>query len=85
MVCPINREKEMNNIDIITQIVCKTLNVPQEKVLLESRFIEDLGGDSLDTVEMILEFEDRLKIEIDEDVAENLNSVQKVVDYLDSL
>ena len=75
----------MNNIDVVAQIVCKTLNVSREKVLLESRFVDDLGGDSLDTVEMILELEDRLGIEIPEEVAENLDSVQKVVDYLDSI
>ena len=75
----------MNNFELVTQIVSKTLGISIENIKVESKFVEDLGGDSLDTVEMILELEDRLNIEVPEEVAENLDSVQKVVDYLDSL
>lgn len=75
----------MNNFELVTQIASKTLGVSIDDIKFESRFVDDLGGDSLDTVEMILELEDRLNIEIPEEVAENLDSVQKVVDYLDSL
>jgi acyl carrier protein len=75
----------MNNFELVTQIVSKTLGISIENIKVESKFVEDLGGDSLDTVEMILELEDRLNIEVPEEVAENLDSVKKVVDYLDSL
>jgi acyl carrier protein len=75
----------MNNFELVTQIVSKTLGISIENIKVESKFVEDLGGDSLDTVELILELEDRLGIDIPEEVAENLDSVKKVVDYLDSL
>jgi acyl carrier protein len=50
---------------------------------MESKFIDDLGGDSLDTVEMVLAVEDEFEIEITEDQAENMRCLRDVKNYLD--
>jgi acyl carrier protein len=69
----------------IKKIVSKQLGVPIENISNTSSFIEDLGGDSLDTVEMVLELEDRLNIEIPEEVAEEMIDIQAVLNYIKSI
>ena len=66
----------------ITDIIVDKLGVDKEKVTNESRFIEDLGADSLDTVELIMQFEEDFDIEIPDDDAEKILSVQQAVDYI---
>lgn len=66
----------------VRDIVLRHLRVSAADLKLESSFINDLGGDSLDTVEMLLAVEDEFNLEIDEDVAEGLDTVQKVIDYI---
>lgn len=69
----------------IKKIISEQLDVPVEKIENHHSFIQDLGGDSLDTVEMVLTLEDEYNIVIDEDTAETLDTVQKVIDHIESL
>ena len=66
----------------VTDIIVDKLGIDKEKVTNESRFIEDLGEDSLDTVELIMQFEEDFDIEIPDDDAEKILSVQQAVDYI---
>ena len=68
--------------DKIKEIVIDKLGVEEAKVTVDSKFIDDLGADSLDTVELIMQFEEEFGIEIPDDDAENLLSVKQAVDYI---
>ena len=68
--------------DKIKEIVIDKLGVEEAKVTKDSKFIDDLGADSLDTVELIMQFEEEFGIEIPDDDAENLLSVKQAVDYI---
>ena len=70
--------------DKIKEIVIDKLGVEETKVLSNAKFIEDLGADSLDTVELIMQFEDDFNIEIPDKDAENILSVGQAVDYISS-
>lgn len=70
----------MTDIELkIKKIVSNQLGVPLENINNEHKFIDDLGGDSLDTVEMVLTLEDEFGFEVEEEVAERLFSVGDVV------
>ena len=69
----------------IKGIVIDKLGVDEEKVTLDAKFIEDLGADSLDTVELIMQFEDDFNIEIPDDDAEKILSVGQANDYINKL
>jgi acyl carrier protein len=56
----------------------------QEEVAKTALFIDDLGADSLDTVELIMAFEDEFEIEIPDEEAENITTVQQAIDYIES-
>ena len=60
------------------------LGVEKSKITMEASFIDDLGADSLDTVELIMKMEEDFDIEIPDEDAENLRTVGDVVKYLDS-
>ena len=66
------------------EIVVDKLGVEQNKVTENAKFIDDLGADSLDTVELIMEFEDEFSIEIPDEDAETILSVKEAVDYIDN-
>ena len=68
--------------DKIKEIVIDKLGVEETKVTVDAKFIDDLGADSLDTVELIMQFEEEFGIEIPDDDAENLLSVKQAVDYI---
>ena len=68
--------------DKIKEIIIDKLGVEGSKVTMEAKFIDDLGADSLDTVELIMQFEEEFGIEIPDDDAENLVSVKQAVDYI---
>ena len=69
----------------IKEIVSRHLSVNVDHIKNDSHFINDLGGDSLDTVEMVLIVEEEFGILIEDDVAEELDTPQKVVDYIISV
>jgi acyl carrier protein len=73
----------MSNFDEVKNIICEQLGVEESAVTPEARFIDDLGADSLDTVELIMAFEDKFDIEIPDEEAEKLTNVQSAVDYLE--
>lgn len=71
--------------DKVKAIICDQLMVDPEEVNDESSFVEDLGADSLDTVELIMEFEDEFGIEISDEQAEQISTVGEAVAYLEKL
>ena len=73
----------MSNIDErVKSIVVKQLSVKEEDVKNESKFIDDLGADSLDTVELVMGLEEEFDTEIPDEEAEKITSVQEAVDYV---
>ena len=70
------------NYDKIKEIIIDKLGVEEGKITMEAKFIDDLGADSLDTVELIMQFEEEFGIEIPDDEAEGLLSVGQAVDYI---
>ncbi len=68
--------------DKVKEIIIDKLGIEDEKITMEATFINDLGADSLDTVELIMQFEEEFGIEIPDDEAEGLFSVGKAVDYI---
>ena len=70
--------------DRVKRIVCEQLGVGEEEVTLEASFIDDLGADSLDTVELVMAFEEEFEIEIPDEEAEGIQTVKNAVDYINS-
>ena len=70
--------------DRVQTIVCEQLGVSAEEVKLEASFSDDLGADSLDTVELVMAFEEEFEIEIPDEEAENIQTVKNAVDYINS-
>ena len=68
--------------DKVKEIIVDKLGVEDGKITLEAKFIDDLGADSLDTVELIMQFEEEFGIEIPDEDAEGLLSVGEAVDYI---
>jgi acyl carrier protein len=66
----------------IKQIVVEHLGVDEARVTPEASFIDDLGADSLDTVELVMAFEEAFNVEIPEDAAEKIATVQDAIDYI---
>ena len=66
----------------VKEIIIDKLGVEEAKITMDAKFIDDLGADSLDTVELIMQFEEEFSIEIPDEEAENLVSVGKAVDYI---
>ena len=68
----------------VQKIVCEQLGVSPDKVKLEASFIDDLGADSLDTVELVMAFEEEFEIEIPDEEAEEIATVENAVEYINS-
>ena len=68
----------------VKQIVVDHLGIDDSKVTAESKFIDDLGADSLDTVELVMAFEEKFGIEIPDDAAETIQTVQNAIDFIES-
>ena len=66
----------------VKDIIVKQLNVNPEQVTPAARFIEDLGADSLDSVEMVMAFEEEFGADIPDDQAEKLTTVADVINYI---
>ncbi len=66
----------------IKQIVVEHLGVDEAKVTPEASFIDDLGADSLDTVELVMAFEEEFGVEIPDDAAEKIVTVRDAVNYI---
>lgn len=70
--------------DKVKQIIVDRLDVEESKVVPGASFKEDLGADSLDVVELVMELEDEFDMEISDEEAEKITTVQEVVDYINS-
>ena len=68
----------------VKQIIVEELGVDEPEVTPNARFIEDLGADSLDTVELVMAFEEEFGIEIPDEDAEKITRVKEAIEYIDS-
>ncbi|MDQ7000643.1 MAG: acyl carrier protein [Mariprofundus sp.] len=66
----------------IIKIVSDQLNVDEGEINPDSSFVDDLGADSLDTVELVMAFEEEFDVEIPDEDAEGIQSVQNAIDYI---
>ena len=73
----------MTTFDKVKEIVVEQLGVDEADVAINSTFIDDLGADSLDIVELIMAFEEEFSIEIPDEIAEKIKTVKDAVDYID--
>jgi acyl carrier protein len=78
----IDKENKMSIEDRVTKIVIEQLGVKEEEVKSEASFVDDLGADSLDTVELVMALEEEFDTEIPDDEAEKITTVQSAVDYI---
>ena len=74
----------MSSYDRVKEVVMEKLGVEESIITKEASFVDDLGADSLDTVELVMQLEEEFGIEIPDEDAESLTTVQKVVEYIDS-
>ena len=75
----------MSDIEVqVKKIIVDHLGIEESKVTPGSKFIDDLGADSLDTVELVMAFEEKFGIEIPDDAAETIQTVQNAIDYIQS-
>jgi len=77
-------EKMENVFARVINVIVEELAVDENEVTAKASFIEDLGADSLDVVELVMAFEDEFDIEIPDEDAEGIETVQDVVDYIDN-
>lgn len=70
--------------DRVKKIVIEHLGVEAEKVTEDASFIDDLGADSLDIVELVMAFEEEFGVEIPDDAAEKISTVNDAIEYIDS-
>jgi acyl carrier protein len=69
----------------VKDIVVEQLNVTPDQVSVDSKFIDDLGADSLDTVELVMAFEEEFGIEVPDEEAEKLTAVSDVIAYIEKV
>ncbi|HEX5183894.1 MAG TPA: acyl carrier protein [Allosphingosinicella sp.] len=70
--------------DRVKKIVVEHLGVEESKVTEDASFIDDLGADSLDIVELVMAFEEEFGVEIPDDAAEKITTVRDAIDYIDA-
>ena len=75
----------MSTFDKVKDVVLDKLGVEESQITMEASFVDDLGADSLDTVELIMELEEEFGIEIPDEDAENITTVGSAVDYIDKI
>ena len=69
----------------VKEIIVKNLGVKESEVTREASFVNDLGADSIDCVELVIDFEHEFRIEIDDNEAEKINTVGDAIDYINKL
>ena len=72
------------NIERVTKLVCEQLGVKEEEVTPEASFVEDLGADSLDTVELVMALEEEFETEIPDEEAEKITTVKEAINYIEA-
>ena len=73
----------MSTFDKVKEVIVDKLGVEEDKIETSSSFVDDLGADSLDTVELIMQLEEEFGIEIPDENAEKMTTVQQAVDYIE--
>ncbi len=71
-------------VERVTKLVCEQLGVKEEEVTSEASFVEDLGADSLDTVELVMALEEEFETEIPDEEAEKITTVKEAIEYIES-
>ena len=71
-----------NIVERVKKIVAEQLGVNEADIKNESSFVDDLGADSLDTVELVMALEEEFELEIPDDQAENITTVQQAIDFI---
>jgi acyl carrier protein len=66
----------------VKKIICEQLDVPEENIVLTASFVDDLGADSLDQVELIMAMEEEFNISIPDEAAEKIMTVNDAVEYI---
>jgi acyl carrier protein len=84
-VVRIMKEKIMSKEEKLIDIIVEQLSVDKAKVIPAASFVDDLGADSLDLVELIMAMEEAFDTEIPDDVAEKITTVQHAIDHINSL
>ena len=74
----------MSTFNKVKEVIIDKLGVEEDTIKTEAHFVNDLGADSLDTVELIMEFEEEFGIEIPDEDADKITSVKDAVSYIDS-
>lgn len=75
----------MSNVEArVHKIVCEQLGVKEEEVKNNASFTDDLGADSLDTVELVMAFEEEFEIEIPDEIADKITTVQEAIDHIEA-
>ena len=69
--------------DKVKHIIVEQLGVDEDEVKLEAHFVDDLGADSLDTVELVMAFEEEFGIEIPDEDAEKITRVKEAIEYIE--
>ena len=77
-----NVSKADNIEERVHNIVCEQLGTTRDKITAETSFINDLGADSLDTVELVMEFEDEFETSIPDEQAEKIKTVGEAIDFI---
>jgi acyl carrier protein len=88
MVDSVNRKEKNNMKDAenkVRAIIAKHYRISEDDVKPNSSFVKDFKGDSLDIIELVLILEDKYSIEVPEEIAEEIDTVQKLYDYINSL
>jgi acyl carrier protein len=75
----------MSTFNKVKEVIIDKLGVEEDTIKSEAHFVNDLGADSLDTVELIMEFEEEFNIEIPDEDAENITTVGTAVDYIEKI
>ena len=79
----INKGDNMSVFDKVKEVIIDKLGIEENAVKTEAHFVNDLGADSLDTVELIMEFEEEFSIEIPDEDAEKITTVSSAIKYID--
>ena len=75
----------MSSIEVrVKKIVIEQLGVKEEEVTNDASFVDDLGADSLDTVELVMALEEEFETEIPDEKAEKITTIQEAIDYIES-
>ena len=73
----------MSTFDKVKEVIIDKLGVEEDKITSNASFVEDLGADSQDTVELIMQLEEEFGLEIPDESAESMTTVQSAVDYIE--